>query len=126
MAHVGKKVELSQVGLWIQQDDDAQPLSDSELCQFLDGLIIEKRGPREDGGIPEAQATLSRNEILKKLRIALSLRDEGMMDVFKNANFVVSKAELGSFFRKEGQRNFAECPEQVLRKFIHGLGQEAG
>ena len=39
MAHVGKKVELSQVGLWIQQDDDAQPLSDSELCQFLDGLI---------------------------------------------------------------------------------------
>ena len=40
------------------------------------------------------------------------------MAVFKEADFVVTKAELGSFFRKEGQRNFSKCPEQVLRKFI--------
>jgi uncharacterized protein YehS (DUF1456 family) len=125
IAHVGAKVEPTQVGLWIQPDD-SQPLSDKELCQFLDGLIIEKRGPRPDGAIPEPQESITRNEILKKLRIALSLRDEGMMAVFKEADFVVTKAELGSFFRKEGQRNYAECPEQVLRKFIHGLGQEAG
>ncbi|MGJ8656020.1 MAG: DUF1456 family protein [Akkermansiaceae bacterium] len=123
MGHVGEKVELSQVGLWIQRED-GEPLSDKALCQFLDGLIIEKRGPRPDGAIPHPQATITRNEILKKLRIALSLRDEGMMGVFKNAKFVVTKAELGSFFRKEGQRNYAECPEQVLRKFIHSLGQE--
>ena len=123
IGHVGEKVELSQVGLWIQQED-APPLSDKKLCQFLDGLIIEKRRSRPDGAIPQPQETISRNEILKKLRIALSLRDEGMMDVFKNAKFVVTKAELGSFFRKEGQRNYTDCPEQVLRKFIHGLGQE--
>ena len=123
IAHVGQKVELSQVGLWIQQDDP-QPLSDKELCQFLDGLIIEKRGARPDGAIPQPLQTITRNEILKKLRIALALREEGMMEVFKNAQFVVTKAELGSFFRKEGQRNYTECPEQVLRKFIHGLGQE--
>lgn len=123
MGHVGEKVELSQVGLWIQRED-SQPLSDKALCQFLDGLIIEKRGARPDGAVPQPQETISRNEILKKLRIALALRDEGMMEVFKNAKFVVTKAELGSFFRKEGQRNYAECPEQVLRKFIHGLGQE--
>lgn len=123
MGHVGVKVDLDQVGLWIQRED-AELLSDRELCQFLDGLIIEKRGARADGGVPGVRETISRNEILKKLRIALALRDEGMMNVFKNAKFVVTKAELGSFFRKEGQRNYAECPEQVLRKFIHGLGRE--
>ncbi|MFT5905387.1 MAG: hypothetical protein ACI9E1_000984 [Cryomorphaceae bacterium] len=124
MAHIKEGVEPVQVGRWIQQDD-ADPLTDAGLCQFLDGLIIEKRGPRPDGSTPEPQESITRNEILKKLRIALSLRDEGMMAVFKEADFVVTKAELGSFFRKEGQRNYAECPEQVLRKFIHGLGQEA-
>lgn len=122
-AHVGEKVAQSQVGSWIQRED-AETLSDRELCQFLDGLIIDKRGPHPSGDAPKPLEALSRNEILKKLRIALALRDEGMMDVFKNAKFTVTKAELGSFFRKEGQRNYAECPEQVLRKFIHGLGQE--
>mgnify|MGYP006072206957 FL=1 len=125
MAHIKVGVEPVQVGRWIQQDD-SDSLSDFELCKFLDGLIIEKRGARPDGSIPEPQQSITRNEILKKLRIALSLRDEGMMAVFKEADFVVTKAELGSFFRKQGQRNYAECPEQVLRKFIHGLGQEAG
>ena len=125
MAHIKGGVAPAQVGRWIQPDD-FDPLSDAGLCQFLDGLIIEKRGPRPDGSTPEPMESISINEILKKLRIALSLREEGMMAVFKEADFVVTKAELGSFFRKKGQHNFAECPEQVLRKFIHGLGQETG
>ncbi|MGJ8673063.1 DUF1456 family protein [Rubritalea sp.] len=127
IAHVGGKSGAAQVGKWLKREEDAdfQPLSDAELCQFLDGLIIEKRGPRPDGAIPAVQERISTNEILKKLRIALALREDGMMEVFKNADFVVTKAELGSFFRKEGQRNFAKCPEQVLRKFIHGVGQTA-
>ena len=62
--------------------------------------------------------------VLKKLRIALELRDEDMNAVFKQAEFVVTKAELGSFFRKEGHRNYRKCPEQVLRKFILGLGKK--
>lgn len=105
---------------WLKREDEDEfdPLSDVGLCRFLDGLIIEKRGPRPDGNIPEPLEFISNNEVLKKLRIALSLRDEGMMAVFKEADFVVTKAELGSFFRKEGQRNFSKCPEQVLRKFI--------
>ena len=125
IAHVEGEVDSVQVGRWLKHEEhaDFQPLTDSGLCRFLDGLIIEKRGPRPDGGTPQPLERMSRNEVLKKLRIALALREEGMMDVFKHAEFVVTKAELGSFFRKEGQRNFAKCPEQVLRKFIHGLGQ---
>jgi uncharacterized protein YehS (DUF1456 family) len=127
IAHVEGKLDPVQVGRWLKREDhdDFQPLSDAGLCRFLDGLIIEKRGPRPDGAIPEPLEFISNNEVLKKLRIALALRDEGMMSVFKEADFVVTKAELGSFFRKEGQRNFSKCPEQVLRKFINGLGQAA-
>ncbi|MFC5050522.1 DUF1456 family protein [Rubritalea spongiae] len=123
--HVGEKMSSTQVEKWLKRDEDAefQKMSDADLCRFLDGLIIEKRGKRPDGVVPKPLDFLSNNEILKKLRIALSLRDEGMMEVFKQVDFKVTKAELGSFFRKEGQRNYAKCPEQVLRKFIQGLGQ---
>lgn len=128
IAHVDSDVNQAQVAHWLKREeqDGFQPLSDAELCRFLDGLIIEKRGPRPDGSTPQALARMSRNEVLKKLRIALELREDGMMEVFQHAGFVVTKAELGSFFRKEGQRNFAPCPEQVLRKFLHGLGQAEG
>ena len=90
----------------------------------MDGFIIEKRGVRPDGTVPEPVDVLSNNEILKKLRIALEMRDEEMTAAFKKADFVVSKAELGSFFRKEGHRHYRPCPEQVLRKFIQGLGMK--
>lgn len=128
IAHVKGEVDSTQVERWLKREeqDGFQLLSDAGLCRFLDGLIIEKRGPRPDGTTPQPLERMSRNEVLKKLRIALELREEGMMDIFKHAGFVVTKAELGSFFRKEGQRNFAPCPEQVLRKFLHGLGQAAG
>lgn len=127
IAHVEGESKLDQMAYWLKSEDhvDFQTLSDAELCKFLDGLIIEKRGPRPDGGIPEPLEFISNNEVLKKLRIALALRDEGMMAVFEKAEFVVTKAELGSFFRKEGHRNYAKCPEQVLRKFINGLGKAA-
>jgi uncharacterized protein YehS (DUF1456 family) len=47
-----------------------------------------------------------------------------MNAMFERADFVVTKAELGSFFRKEGHRNYRPCPEQVLRKFLQGLGKK--
>ena len=127
ISHTDGQFDSSLIGQWLKPEDNHRflALSDAELCRFLDGLIIEKRGPRPDGSAPKAQERITRNEVLKKLRIALNLREDGMLAVFKHADFVVTKAELGSFFRKEGQRNFAECPEQVLRKFIHGLGQAA-
>lgn len=122
----GEETSRSQVDRWLKRDDEDgyQAMSDPMLCRFLDGLIIEKRGPRPDGSIPEPLELLTNNEILKKLRIALEMRDEDVNAVFAKADFVVTKAELGSFFRKEGHRNYRLCPEQVLRKFIQGLGKK--
>ena len=128
LSHVEGEGAKAQVKRWLKREeqDGFLELSDADLCRFLDGLIIAKRGPRPDGSTPKTLDRMSTNEVLKKLRIALELREDGMMEVFKKADFVVTKAELGSFFRKEGQRNFAPCPQQVLRKFLDGLCAAAG
>lgn len=119
----GKPATADQVASWLKREDEPGfvELSDPDLCRFLDGLIIKKRGPHPSGKTPEPHEFLSNNEVLKKLRIALELKEEGVLAVFKKADFNVTKAELGSFFRKEGHRNYRKVPEQVLRKFIHGL-----
>lgn len=128
IANTGAIVSSAQVERWLKrgEEDGYEEISDASFCRFLDGLIIEKRGPRPDGAIPQPLEFLSTNEVLKKIRIALELRDEDMNAVFEKADFVVTKAELGSFFRKEGHRNYRKCPEQVLRKFIVGLSKDAG
>ncbi len=119
----GRKTTEAEVINWLKLEDEVgyKDLSDRSLCCFLDGLIIEKRGPHPSGKIPKALDDLSNNEILKKLRIALNLQSDGMLDVFKKAKFDVSNAELGSFFRRADHPKFAKCPEQVLRKFMKGL-----
>ena len=128
VGNVGDPPSAGQVASWLKREGEAgfEEVSDATLCRFLDGLIIEKRGARDDGTVPEPLESLSNNEILKKIRIALELRDDDLSGIFKQAGFVVTKAELGSFFRKEGHRNYRECPEQVLRKFLQGLGKRPG
>ncbi|MCK5676655.1 MAG: DUF1456 family protein [Verrucomicrobia bacterium] len=126
VALTGRATKADEVVGWLKREDEAghAELSDTLLCRFLDGLIIDKRGPHPSGNVPEPLEFLSNNEVLKKLRIALELKEDGVLAVFKNAEFVVTKAELGSFFRKEGHRNYRKCPEQILRKFIHGLSKK--
>jgi uncharacterized protein YehS (DUF1456 family) len=123
IARSGRATTPDEVINWLKREDETGyvDLSHALLCRFLDGLIIEKRGPHPSGSIPEPLEFLPNNEILKKLRIALELKDDDVLAVFGKAGFVVTRAELGSFFRKEGHRNYRKCPEQVLRKFIHGL-----
>ncbi len=123
IALAGRPTPADEAAGWLKREDEPGfvEMSDALLCRFLDGLIIDKRGPHPSGSAPEPLEFLSNNEILKKLRIALELKEDGVLAVFKNADFVVTKAELGSFFRKEGHRNYRKCPEQVLRKFIKGL-----
>ena len=122
----GEPVSSAQANAYLKREEENgfDELNDRMLCRFLDGLIIEKRGLRPGSGPPEPQERLTNNEILKKLRIALELRDDGIISVFQKADFVVTKAELSSFFRTEGHRNYRPCPEQVLRKFIQGLGKK--
>lgn len=64
---------------------------------------------------------MTNNDIFKKLRVALMLRDDEIVDILKLADFKISKSELGAFFRKEDHPNYMECGDQVLRNFLNGL-----
>jgi uncharacterized protein YehS (DUF1456 family) len=89
------------------------------LGNFLDGLIALKRGPRKTVDQPAAE--LTNNEILKKMRIALELKEEDMMAIMKSANVAISRSELSALFRSKEQKNYKPCGDQFLRNFLQGL-----
>lgn len=64
---------------------------------------------------------MTNNDILKKLRVALMLRDDEIVDILKLVDFKISKSELGALFRKEEHPNYMECGDQILRNFLNGL-----
>ncbi|OFZ65865.1 MAG: hypothetical protein A3D92_24615 [Bacteroidetes bacterium RIFCSPHIGHO2_02_FULL_44_7] len=64
---------------------------------------------------------LSNNDILKKIRVALKLRDEDIVEILALADFKISKSELGAFFRKEDHPKYMELQDQILRNFLNGL-----
>lgn len=64
---------------------------------------------------------LTNNDILKKIRVALELKDEDVIKILKLADFEVSKSELNALYRKPGQPNYKECGDQLLRNFLDGL-----
>ena len=97
--------------------------SDKVMGFFLDGLIFHKRGKQEikPGQEKKSGPHLTNNAILKKLRIALELKEDDMVGVLKLADIDISKSELTALFRKEGHRNYKECGDQFLRNFLKGL-----
>jgi uncharacterized protein YehS (DUF1456 family) len=119
----GAKATEEEITNWFKREDEAGfiEMTHAQLCRFLDGLIIDKRGPHPSGEMPKPLDFLSNNEILKKLRIALELQAEGMVEIFNRVEFTVTKAELSAFFRRPEHRNYRKCPDQVLKKFIKGL-----
>lgn len=64
---------------------------------------------------------MNNNEVLKKLRVALQLRDDQIVDILKLADFNMDKSELNAFFRNQDHPNYMECGDQVIRNFLNGL-----
>ena len=64
---------------------------------------------------------MTNNDILKKLRVALKLKDTDVIDILKLVDFKMSKAELNALYQKEDHPNYQECGDQVLRNFLNGL-----
>lgn len=96
------------------------------LDSFLNGLIIFKRGPQEKKpNQPENPVSIRRNNVnnivLKKLKIALALTAEEVLDILGLAGVKISKSELSAVLRKEGHKNYKECGDRYLRNFLKGL-----
>lgn len=64
---------------------------------------------------------MTNNDIFKKLRVALQLRDDEIVKILELVDFRISKSELGAFFRREDHPNYKECGDQILRNFLNGL-----
>jgi uncharacterized protein YehS (DUF1456 family) len=111
-----------QVSTWLKKDEDDNflVLSDIEVAVFLNGFINFKRGKR-DGQQPMPEKRLNNNMVFQKLRIALNLKAEDILEILQLVDFRLSKHELSAFFRKPGNKNYRECKDQVLRNFLLGV-----
>ena len=64
---------------------------------------------------------MNNNEVFKKLRVALKLRDDQIVDILKLVDFRITKTELSAFFRAEDHPNYKDCGDQILRNFLNAL-----
>ena len=64
---------------------------------------------------------MNNNDIFKKLRVALMLRDDQIIEILELVDFRMSKGEIGNIFRSQDHADFMECGDQVLRNFLNGL-----
>ena len=116
------QVTRAQISGWLKKDEDPayQKCSDTQLAIFLNGLINDKRGKKE-GPQPEPEKRLTNNMIFMKLKIALNLKAEDVLDILQLAEFRISKHELSALFRRPGHKHYRECKDQILRNFLTGM-----
>ena len=105
-------------------DEGLKKLSNNDLISFLDGLIIQKRGKKEDG-TPPPKIKITKNNLnnilLRKLRIALAFKSYDMIRIFKLGGIEISEGELSALFRREDHKNYKECGDKYVRVFLKGL-----
>jgi uncharacterized protein YehS (DUF1456 family) len=124
----GQNVNAKTTATFLLKDEEEGfvVLLDELLAAFLDGLILQKRGPKpgtQDSG-PKPAMQLNNNQILKKLRVALELKEDSIMEIFALAGVDLSKNELTAVFRNPDHRNYRECHDQFLRNFLNGLAKK--
>jgi len=118
----GHPVKPEQISDWLKKEDDPeyQKCGDTELAIFLNGLINDKRGKKE-GPQPEPEKRLTNNIIFMKLKIALNLKAEDVLEMMDLADLRISKHELSAFFRRPGHKHYRDCKDQILRNFLKGM-----
>lgn len=130
----GVEVTKEDVLLLLTKSNDDDNEAENELqmkCtnnmldSFLNGLIIYKRGKQEPKpGQPQGPAVSNEsvnNLLLKKVKIALALTSEDMLDILEEAGVIISKGELSAVLRKEGHKNYKPCLDRYARNFLKGL-----
>jgi uncharacterized protein YehS (DUF1456 family) len=118
----GREVTRAVVSDWLKNDEDPArtELSDHDLAFFLNGFIIKRRGHRE-GPPAVAETVLTNNIILIKLKIALDLKADAMLEMICSGDLQLSRHELSAFSRKPGHKHYRKCMDQVLRNFLQGM-----
>ncbi|WP_391117467.1 DUF1456 family protein [Psychrobacillus sp. L3] len=109
----------------VEETEDQIKCNNKMLELFLNGFITFKRGKQDakpgqdERSVPPEKS--ANNMLLKKLKVALQLTTEDMLDILDEGGIAVSKGELGAILRKEGHRNYKVCGDNFARKFLRGL-----
>ncbi|TGB01432.1 DUF1456 family protein [Halobacillus salinus] len=132
----GEDVTREDVSKMLSRTDDEEvaeedhiKVTNSTLESFLNGFITFERGPQpkkpgEPAPKPDRSITSRshvNNVMLKKVKIALQLKNEDVIDILEEAGVTMTKGELGSFLRKQGHKNYKVCMDKYARNFLKGL-----
>ena len=113
-------------------DDDDEPenyvkVNNKMLETFLNGFITFKRGVQKDENgqvkpaIPVTGKENANNMLLKKVKIALGVTSEAVVDFLYEGGVTVSKGEIGAILRNPTHKNYKVCGDRFARCFLKGL-----
>ena len=115
------EMEATSAGFdtWMTKEDEDGFVRcpDIILSGFLNGLIYHLRG-KDDSAI---ERRVNNNTVLKKLRIAFSLKTDDILAIMTEQKFRVSMPEITAMMRAPDHKNYRECGDQFLRYFLRGL-----
>lgn len=113
----------ANIASWITKEDEEGFVRcpDIILSSFLNGLIYDKRGKDESAPVLSPERRVNNNIVLKKLRIAFSLKSDDVLAIMTEQKFRVSMPEITAMMRAPDHKNFRECGDQFMRYFLRGL-----
>jgi len=123
IALTGTVVQDSDLINYLKKEDEAGYVEcpDVVMANFLNGLILFKRGRDEARPLPPIEIPMTNNIVLKKLRVAFELKDTDILALIQKSGLTLTKTELSAFFRQPGHRNYRECHDQYLRNLLKAL-----
>ncbi len=113
--------ELMKAYLRLEEDEGFIRCPDETMSRFLDGLVILKRGKDTTRAPLPLEIPVTNNVVLKKLKVAFSLKEEDIHALLDLSGFKIGRSEVSAFLRKKGHINYRECGDQFLRNFLKGL-----
>jgi uncharacterized protein YehS (DUF1456 family) len=120
----GVELGPDRLAAYLARDRDADHVlvPTADLSAFLDGLVLERRGPRDPSAPARAkEELLDNNGVLKKLRVALELKEGDLIALLRAGGLDLSASELGALFRKPGHKHYRPAGDQLMRAFLTGL-----
>jgi uncharacterized protein YehS (DUF1456 family) len=64
---------------------------------------------------------MTNNDVIRSLRYAIDASDLRMIEIFKLAGYPIEEDALRAIMRKEDEKSYIPCTDQVLRLFLDGL-----
>ena len=64
---------------------------------------------------------MTNNDVLRRIRFIFDFNDDKMIDLFKQAEHVVTRAQISVWLKKDDDPEFQNCSDVVFATFLNGL-----